>query len=62
MKRAAFVIALGAIAFADSSVLAQKKASEFEAVKNGWIFSLSQGKALAERSGKPMMVVMRCVP
>ena len=64
MKRAAFVIALAAIASADGALLAQKKGggSEFDAVRNGWVFSLSQGKTLAEKSGKPMMVVMRCVP
>jgi hypothetical protein len=36
--------------------------NEFEAVKNGWIFSLAQGKAQAAKSNKPLMVVMRCVP
>ena len=61
MKRAAFVIALAAIASADGALLAQKK-GEFDAARNGWVFSLSQGKTLAEKSGKPMMVVMRCVP
>lgn len=62
MNRAVVLAALGAIALLDNPVLAQKKAGEFEAAKNGWLFSLSQGKALAEKSGKPMMVVMRCVP
>jgi hypothetical protein len=62
MKRAVFFIALGAIASQASPTSAQKKVGEFEAVKYGWNFSLSQGKALAEKSGKPMMVVMRCVP
>lgn len=35
---------------------------EGEAVKHGWIFSLEQGKARAKESGKPLMVVIRCVP
>lgn len=28
----------------------------------GWLSSLAQGKAQAAREGKPMMVVLRCVP
>ncbi|HLW68832.1 MAG TPA: hypothetical protein VKS79_26200 [Gemmataceae bacterium] len=28
----------------------------------GWLPSLSQGKAQAEKTGKPIMVVVRCVP
>jgi hypothetical protein len=28
----------------------------------GWLSSLSQGKAQAEKTGKPVMVVVRCVP
>lgn len=62
MHRTVFVLALGAITLIDSPLLAQKKVGEFEAVQNGWLFSLSQGKAAAEKSGKPLMVVMRCVP
>jgi hypothetical protein len=32
------------------------------AVRNGWLFSLEQGMAEARRSGKPLFVVVRCVP
>jgi hypothetical protein len=28
----------------------------------GWLPSLAQGKAQAEKTGKPIMVVIRCVP
>ena len=28
----------------------------------GWLPSLAQGKAQAEKNGKPIMVVIRCVP
>ena len=28
----------------------------------GWLSSLSEGKALAKKTGKPLMVVIRCVP
>ena len=29
---------------------------------NGWITSLAEGKLQARKSGKPLMVVMRCAP
>ena len=35
---------------------------EREAVRNGWLFSLEEGKAQARKTGKPLMVVIRCVP
>jgi hypothetical protein len=28
----------------------------------GWLPNLAQGKAEAEKTGKPIMVVVRCVP
>ena len=28
----------------------------------GWLGSLEQGKAAARKTGKPLMVVIRCVP
>jgi hypothetical protein len=33
-----------------------------DAVKHGWLSSLEAGKAEARKSGKPLMVVLRCVP
>ncbi|HEV3078388.1 MAG TPA: hypothetical protein VGY66_01360 [Gemmataceae bacterium] len=30
--------------------------------EQGWIFSLEKGKAQARESGKPLMVMVRCVP
>jgi hypothetical protein len=30
--------------------------------EHGWIFSLEEGKAQARESGKPLMVMVRCVP
>jgi hypothetical protein len=51
---------------ANTSALAQKgrkgRGSQVDAVKNGWLFSLAEGKALAAKTNKPLMVVMRCVP
>ena len=38
------------------------RGGEQDAVKNGWLFSLEDGKAQAKKNGKPLMVVLRCVP
>jgi hypothetical protein len=35
---------------------------EMEAARKGWIFNLSTGQQLARQTGKPLMVVVRCVP
>jgi len=32
------------------------------AAKYGWLSSLQAGKAQARETGKPLMVVLRCVP
>lgn len=32
------------------------------AVRNGWLLSLAEGKAEARKTGKPLMVVLRCEP
>jgi hypothetical protein len=63
MRSFAF-LALAGVALADSSALAQRgrRGSEGAAARNGWVFSLSAGKALARKTGKPLMVVLRCVP
>jgi hypothetical protein len=33
-----------------------------EALRNGWIFSLQEGKDKARKIPKPLMVVLRCNP
>jgi hypothetical protein len=47
-----------------SGVLAQHEHGhpDPDAVKNGWIFNLEEGFAQAKKSGKPLMVVIRCLP
>ncbi len=35
---------------------------EPQAIRNGWLFSLREGQAEARKTGKPLMVVVRCVP
>jgi len=65
MKRGSVVLfALGCLGLAQPAAVAQSKgrAGEQEAVKQGWIFNLAQGKAEARKTGKPLMVVLRCVP
>jgi hypothetical protein len=58
-----FVLALSGIVLSDASVLAQRgRRSEVDAAGNGWIFSLSEGRQQARKTGKPIMVVLRCVP
>ena len=57
-------LALAALALTDSPVLAQRgrRGGEQDAFRNGWVFGLSRGKELARKTGKPLMVVLRCVP
>ena len=64
MKSLAVVLALAGALCTEAPVLAQpgRGRSEFEAARNGWLFSLSAGKQLARKTGKPLMVVVRCVP
>jgi hypothetical protein len=35
---------------------------EMEAARKAWIFNLSTGQQQARTTGKPLMVVIRCVP
>ena len=63
--RSSFVaaVALAGVALAPSPALAQRgRMSEQAAARNGWVFSLSEGKQRARKAGKPLMVVLRCVP
>jgi hypothetical protein len=47
---------------AGAPVAAQPKGGDASALRYGWLASLEQGKAQARQSGKPLMVVVRCVP
>ena len=55
-------LALGIVALTHTSLLAQPRRGDQPARAYGWIFDLEEGKALARSSGKPLMVVVRCVP
>jgi hypothetical protein len=60
MKCAGLVLAtLVCLALADGPALAQFDARP---AGYGWLSSLAQGKALARKTGKPLMVVLRCEP
>ena len=58
------VLALAGVVLADTAALAQRGpgGGERDAARNGWVFSLAEGKRLARATGKPLMVVLRCVP
>jgi hypothetical protein len=65
MQRCSWVLAVALLVSTGTRVQAQKGpkgGSEFEASRHGWLFSLSEGKAQAAKTGKPLMVVVRCVP
>jgi hypothetical protein len=64
-SRLVATLALGCVLLADSASQAQRggrRRGDWEAARNGWIFNLEQGKAEARKAGKPLMVVLRCVP
>jgi hypothetical protein len=66
MRRVFLVLfVLGLMALADTPVLAQRgrdRRGGQEAARHGWLADLEQGKGSARQSGKPLMVVLRCVP
>lgn len=58
-------LALGLVALAEVPAAAQfqgPRGSEPNPAKYGWLSSLEEGKAQAKKIGKPLMVVLRCVP
>ena len=58
-------VALGFLATANTSLMAQPRGprrGEDQAAKHGWLSNLEAGKAEARKTGKPLMVVLRCVP
>jgi hypothetical protein len=61
----AALLALGLVVLTDTSLLAQRRGGRFgdpPPARYGWLFSLEEGKAQAHKTGKPLMVVLRCVP
>lgn len=65
MPRYAFVLALGCAALTAVESPAQFRGrgrGEMNAARYGWLSSLEAGKTQARQTGKPLMVVLRCVP
>lgn len=56
-------LALGVLGIGLGSARAQFfKKKEGDGPKTGWLGSYAQGKEEARRTGKPLMVVIRCQP
>ena len=64
--RCACWVVLGLVALTGTNAMAQRRGprggDQQEARRAGWIHSLDEGVAEARKSGKPLMVVIRCVP
>jgi hypothetical protein len=65
--RFACVAVLAIIGLCDTRVMAQPRRGPSRAVQRAaraadWLGSLDDGLAEARRTGKPLMVVIRCVP
>jgi hypothetical protein len=58
------LLVLAIVLFTGSLGLAQfgRRGGDPELSEHGWLTSLAAGKEQARRSGKPLMVVLRCVP
>jgi hypothetical protein len=57
------ILACGLVVVAGAPAPAQpERGGEPEASRYGWLPSLEAGKARARQSGKPLMVVVRCLP
>jgi hypothetical protein len=64
-SRFAVPLALGFLTLSAASLPAQPRGprrGDWEAAQNGWLFNLEEGQARARKDGKPLMVVLRCVP
>ncbi len=66
MKRGIVVfLACAVVALSGTPSRAQSRGPrgrDQDAARYGWLSSLEEGKVRARQSGKPIMVVFRCVP
>jgi hypothetical protein len=60
----AAMLVVAGLALTEAPLLAQPRGPRGgeQAGRFGWLPSLEEGKAQARRDGKPLMVVVRCVP
>jgi hypothetical protein len=59
------LLALGTVALSCAPAHAQPRRASGEGgepAEYGWLSSLEEGKARARQTGKPLLVVVRCVP
>ncbi len=61
MRNALLASALALATYAPAAAQFRRD-DDSEAVKHGWLSSLAAGKEQARQTGRPMMVVIRCVP
>jgi hypothetical protein len=62
-SRIAVSLALGLVALTETTVQAQPgRRGDMQGARFGWLPSLEEGKARARNNGKPLLVVVRCVP
>jgi hypothetical protein len=54
------VVALGLLTLAEAPLSAQVRPEP--PFRTGWLGSLEEGQAQARKTGKPLMVVVRCQP
>lgn len=64
MRNVWFIGAITAsLLIADQSAYGQRRRGNSNiAAQNGWILSLAEGKALAKKTGQPIMLEFRCEP
>jgi hypothetical protein len=59
---AALALAGAALAGAPAQAQRGPRPGEGPAARHGWVLSLGEGQRQARATGKPLMVVLRCVP
>ena len=63
--RSAAFLALALVALTDQTLVAQagpRRGDQQTAARYDWLASLEEGQAQARKTGRPLMVVLRCVP
>ncbi len=64
--RLAYLAIVGLVAVAGTPALAQRPrprgGEQKDAGQSGWIHSLDEGMDAARKTGKPLMIVIRCQP
>ena len=56
------VMVLAVVGLTASPVLAQRGLPPMAAARNGWLSDYPQAREQAKKTGKPIMLVFRCIP